>query len=344
MRETVRRRARELGFDGCRFTTADRPDHAGRFLEWVAAGHHGTMGYLERQAARRIDPRQVLPGAKTIILLAISYAAPKGGTPGGEAPGPIARYARYADYHEVLSVPLQALTEVVDRLGGPGTSSRWYVDTGPILERDLAHRAGLGFIGKHTNLISRSLGNWFFIAEILTTLELEPDPSERSRCGTCTRCLEACPTGAITAPYELDARRCIAYLTIEFKGSIPETLRPAIGRRIFGCDDCLEVCPWNRFAREGRILLEHRREDLQEPDLLELLALDESTFRRRFSGTPLLRSKRRGLLRNVCVALGNTGGAASVPALDRASRDSEPLVAEHAQWALSEIDRRSATV
>ena len=201
--------------------------------------------------------------------------------------GIIARYARFADYHDVLGGRLKSLTEFVNQLGGPQTRSLWYVDTGPLLERDLAQRAGLGFVGKHTNVISRRLGNWIFLAEILTTLELAPDMPEKNHCGNCTRCLAACPTNAITAPFQLDARKCISYLTIELKGAIPVELRPAIGNRIFGCDDCLAVCPWNKFAREGRLMRPHARADLRQPDLLELLQLDEAGFKARFAGTPL---------------------------------------------------------
>jgi len=212
-----------------------------------------------------------------------------------------------------------------------------------VLERDLAQRAGLGFIGKHTNLISRGLGNWIFLSEIITTLELEVDEPERNRCGTCTRCITACPTGAITAPFQLDARRCISYLTIELKGPIPVELRPAIGNRIYGCDDCLAVCPWNRFAREGQMMKAHARPDLATPDLLELLALDEAGFKRRFAGTAMARTRRRGLLRNVCVALGNAGDERALPALQKASQDAEPLIAEHARWAVGRIEARNAT-
>ena len=238
---------------------------------------------------------------------------------------------------------MKTLTEFVNQLGGASTRSLWYVDTGPLLERDLAQRAGLGFIGKHTNLISRPLGNWIFLAEIITTLELEPDPPEKNRCGTCARCLEACPTHAIIGPFQLDARLCISYLPIELKGPIPVELRSAVGNRIYGCDDCLAVCPWNRFAREGRLMKAHAREDLQQPDLIELLALDEPGFKKRFAGTPVSRTKRRGLLRNVCVALGNVGDATALPALDRATRDPEPLVAEHARWAVGQIRSRTAS-
>ena len=216
-----------------------------------------------------------------------------------------------------------------------------YVDTGPILERDLAQRAGLGFIGKHASLVSRRLGNWFFLAEILTTLELEPDLPETNHCGSCRRCLAACPTGALVAPFQLDARLCISYLTIELKGAIPAHLRPAIGNRIFGCDDCLAACPWNRFGREGRIMQASARSDLTTTSLIEWLGMDEARFKIRFAGTPMARAKRRGLLRNVCVALGNTAGPDALPALAKAAADPEPLIAEHARWAISELERRA---
>jgi epoxyqueuosine reductase len=249
----------------------------------------------------------------------------------------VAGYARYTDYHRILEERLKQLTVSVSEVGGPDTRSFWYVDTGPLLERDLAQRAGLGFIGKHTNLISRRLGNWILLSEIITTLELEPDAPEKNRCGSCTRCMAACPTAAITAPFQLDARRCISYLTIELKGPIPLELRSAMGNRIFGCDDCLAACPWNRFAREGRMMKGHARADLATPDLQELLALDETEFKRRFAGTPLLRAKRHGLLRNVCVALGNMTDQTALAALQKAASDREPLIAEHAAWAMEQI-------
>ena len=349
VRAAIRQRATGLGFPICRFTTAAPPDHSGQFREWLAAGSHGEMAYLTRQADKRTDLQLVLPGVRSVICLAVSYhfhstpdrslsPPPSGIRP--PASGEIARYARFADYHRVLTEPLRSLAAFVDQVGGTGTRSRWYVDTGPVLERDLAQRAGVGFVGKHTNLISRSSGNWLFLAEILTTAELEPDEPEKNRCGSCARCLAACPTQAITAPFQLEARRCISYLTIELKGPIPADLRPAVGNRIFGCDDCLAVCPWNRFAQEGRLLKSHARADLGQPGLLELLALDERGFKLRFAGTPILRAKRRGLLRNVAVALGNVGDASALPALERAAADPEPLIAEHALWARGQIAAR----
>ncbi len=355
MKAAIRQRARELGFDDCRFTTAAPPEHTAQFQKWIQAGQHGEMGYLARNADKRVEPEQVLAGARSVISLAVSYSANSGqrsavseghaATPLATEHGPlntgiVARYARFTDYHDVLAAPLKQLTEAVNQLGGAETRSLWYVDTGPLLERDLAQRAGLGFAGKHTNLISRRLGNWFFLAEIITTLELEPDAAEKNRCGSCTRCITACPTQAITAPFQLDARRCISYLTIELKGAIPVEFRSAIGSRIYGCDDCLAACPWNKFAQAGSLMRAHARADLAQPDLLELLALDDAGFKRRFTGTPMLRTKRRGLLRNVCVALGNVGDATALPHLERAAADPEPLIAEHAHWAIGQINAR----
>ncbi len=352
MKESIRQHARELGFDDCRFTTAAAPAAAGQFQKWLADGRHGEMAWLERTAEKRLNPQKILPGAKSVICLAASYetktphfallAASKqsedGPTPHS---GLIARYARFADYHRVLAGPLKQLGAFVNQLGGPETRSLWYVDTGPLLEREFAQRAGLGFIGKHTNVISRQRGNWIYLAELITTLELEPDAPEQNHCGRCTRCLAACPTGAITAPFQLDARKCISYLTIELKGPIPVELRPAIGNRIFGCDDCLAVCPWNRFARAGRMMQAHARPDLSAPNLVELLQLDDAAFQSRFAGTPVLRTKRRGLLRNVCVALGNTGDRSVLPALANAARDPDPLIAAHAHWAIANIQSQN---
>jgi len=368
MKEAIRLRALELGFGDCRFTTVAAPASADKFQNWLAANQHGEMSWLERTAPKRVDPQKVLPGAKSVICLAVNYATRLDtqssewpltqplatlSPPGGERDGVrgrsfstldprpstavVARYARFTDYHDVLGERLKELTAAVNQLGGDGTRSLWYVDTGPFLERDLAQRAGLGFIGKHTNVISRQFGNWILLGEIITTLELEPDAPEKNRCGKCTRCISACPTQAITAPFQLDARKCISYLTIELKGPIPVELRPAIGNRIFGCDDCLAVCPWNRFAQEGKMMMTQARPDLATPDLIELLRLDDPGFKSRFAGTPILRTKRRGLLRNVCVALGNIGDKSTLPHLQKAASDAEPLIAEHARWAIERV-------
>ena len=353
MKQAIRQRAVELGFDDCRFTTAAMPASARQFQTWIGEKRFGEMSWIERGAPKRIDPQKVLAGAKSVICVAVSYAAERsaGGSPASSMNitrtsrprsfGLIARYARFADYHDVLGGRLKLLTQFVNHLSGAQTRSLWYVDTGPVLERDFAQRAGIGFIGKHTNVISRKFGNWIFLAEILTTLELEPDEPEKNHCGKCARCITACPTNAITAPFQLDARKCISYLTIELKGAIPVGLRRDIGNRIFGCDDCLAACPWNRFAREGNLMKPHARPDLDQPELIELLQLDEAGFKSRFAGTPVLRVKRCGLLRNVCVALGNTGDESALPHLQRAAGDSEPLIAEHARWAIEEIMRRA---
>ena len=359
MKEAIRQRAAELGFDDCRFTTAAPPASAKQFQNWLAQKQHGEMAWLERNADKRVDPQKVLAGAKSVIALAISYhtsnfkllntnfqnaaSQPEANWKlkivNGKS-GDVARYAQFADYHDVLAEKLKVLAAYANELGGAGTKSLWYVDTGPLLERDFAQRAGLGFVGKHTNLISRRLGNWIFLAEILTTLEIEPDAPEKNHCGSCSRCLTACPTQAITAPFELDARKCISYLTIELKGAIPVELRPLIGNRIYGCDDCLAVCPWNKFARAGSLMKPHFLADLREPDLLELLGLDDASFKQKFAGSPILRTKRRGFLRNVCVALGNTGGESALPVLEKSAHDREPLIAEHARWAMKEIESR----
>jgi epoxyqueuosine reductase len=341
MKEAIRGRALELGFDDCRFTSAAKPAGANQFQNWLAEKRHGEMAWLERTAPKRMDPQKILPGAKSIICLAASYAV---AIPNSDLRPPtsgfVARYARFTDYHDVLAERLKPLTAFVNQLGTPETRSLWYVDTGPLLERDFAQRAGLGFVGKHTSVISRKFGNWILLAEIITTLELEPDAPEKNHCGKCARCLAACPTNAITAPFQLDARRCISYLTIELKGAIPVELRPAIGNRIFGCDDCLAVCPWNRFARAGNLMKTSSRPELDRAALIELLQIDEAGFQSRFAGTPILRVKRRGLLRNVCVALGNVGDASALPHLQKAANDPEPLIAAHATWAIAQIQSR----
>ena len=348
MNAALRQRAAELGFDDCRFTTATPPASAEKFQGWLAGKQNGEMAWLERNAEKRIEPQKVLAEAKSVIALAVSYAQSDEQQPAAACNsslithnsrfhGTVARYAQFKDYHDIIGEKLKALAAFVNELGGGQATSLWYVDTGPILERDLAQRAGIGFVGKHTNLISRKLGNWIFLAEILTTLELPPDAPEKNHCGKCSRCLAACPTNAITAPFELDARKCISYLTIELKGAIPIEFRKAIGNRIYGCDDCLAACPWNKFARAGNLMKPHARTDLAAPDLMELLQLDDAGFKARFAGTPMLRTKRRGLLRNVCVALGNVGDTTALPALEKAAHDKEPLIVEHARWALAEI-------
>lgn len=346
MKDSLRTLAADLGFAVCRFTTVEPPATGKALAQWIEHGHHGEMGWIARNLEKRLNPGLILPEARTLVCLAVSYGAapePTRKTAPSGLQASVARYARHQDYHEVLAKPLQLMAAHLNALGGAGTRSLWYVDTGPILERDLAQRAGVGFVGKHTNLIHRRLGNWLLLAEILTTLSIPPDDPEQNRCGKCTRCLDACPTQAFVGPFQLDARRCISYLTIENKGPIPEEFRAAIGGHVFGCDDCLEVCPWNRWAHTSRLMQSVARPELDQPALLEWLQLDEAGFRRTFAGTPLLRSKRRGLLRNVCVVLGNVGDLTALPQLRQAAQDPEPLIAEHAAWAIRHIERRTAS-
>jgi epoxyqueuosine reductase len=330
-------RAQALGFDLCRVAQCARPPHAAEFDRWLEDGNAGDMSWLARNKERRKDPGQVLPGARSMIVLAMNYWQGHEPAP-GSARGTVARYAWGDDYHDLIEDRLRELDRWLATQGG---AQKCYVDTGPVLERDFAALAGAGWHGKSTMLISQQLGTWFFLAEILTTLDLPPDEPARDRCGTCTRCISACPTGAIDAPHHLDARRCISYLTIELKGSIPEDLRPLIGDRIYGCDDCLTACPWNRFAQASHETAFAAREAVRM-SLVELLSLSEQAFREAFRRSPIKRIKRRGLLRNVCVALGNTGTPADLPALERAAHDPEPLLQEHAQWAIRQINERCA--
>lgn len=291
------------------------------------------MAWMERNPERRTDPQRVLQGAKSVVVLAMNYA--QGTTKTTGSMERIARYAWNDDYHDLLEPKLRQIDTFLQQHGG---IQRAYTDTGPILERNFGAMAGVGWQGKSTMLIHPKLGAWFFLAEVLTTLNLPPNEPMPNRCGHCTRCIDACPTRAITAPYRLDARRCISYLTIEHKGSIPEALRPLIGVRIYGCDACAAACPWNRFAQASQEAAFAARPAVQL-SLRELLALDEDQFRTLFRGSPIKRIKRRGLLRNVCVALGNTGTADDLPALERAASDPEQLIAEHALWAIQKIRR-----
>jgi epoxyqueuosine reductase len=336
--DQVKSRAAELGFDACRIASARVATHADAFREWIAAGKHGEMAWLERSPDRRCDPREVLPGCKSLICLALNYFPGDRPFPEGHPGGyRIARYAWNNDYHDLLDARLRDFDADLRNLGG---IQKPYVDTGPVLERDFATDSGLGWNGKSTMQIHPRLGTWFFLAEILTTLELAPDPPFGDHCGKCTRCISACPTQAITAPHRLDARRCISYLTIENKGPIPLEFREAIGDRIYGCDDCLDACPWNRFAAESREATFQAREAVFRMRLRDFLDLDDDGFRSLFAKSPIKRIKRSRFLRNVCVALGNTGSPDDLPALTRAAADPEPLVAEHAEWAIARIQKR----
>ena len=328
--------AKETGFDSCRIAACNAPAHATEFREWLSEGLHGEMNYMQRGEEKRCDPEKVLSGARSILILALNYFQRK--KPQRDvASGRIARYAWGADYHEVIAGKLDKIDKFLHSFGG---QQKCYVDTGPVLERDHAAQAGIGWHGKSTMLINERLGTWFFLAEILTTLDLPPDEPVTDRCGTCERCIKACPTGAITASHRLDARRCISYLTIELKSAIPLELRPLIGDRIFGCDDCLEACPWNRFARESREAAFSARQSAVGMSLREYLELNDTEFRALFKDSPIKRIKRRGFLRNVCVALGNVGDRSDLAALERLVADPEPLVTEHAAWAINQIRNR----
>ncbi len=326
--------AREVGFDLCRVTTAEAAPHAKEFRQWLLEGKHGTMDWLVRGAEKRAELDLVLPGVRSIIVLATNYFQ---GPAEVRSRGKIARYAWGGDYHDLIEPRLARLVAFLKERGG---FQRSYTDTGPVLERDFAARAGIGWHGKSTMILNRELGTWFFLSVILTTLEIAPDAPATAHCGSCTRCIAACPTQAITGPRQLDARRCVSYLTIENKGPIPLEFRRAVGDRIYGCDDCLTACPWNRFAVSSSEITFQATEAVFSVELQSYLTWTDDEFRRRFRGSPIKRIKRRGFLRNVCVALGNIGDANDLPALRLAAKDPEPLIAEHALWAISEIEQR----
>lgn len=343
LKRSIKDKARQLGFTLAGVTIPDPPPHYSTFENWLAQGHHGTMGYLaaERSRLRRADPRQILPECKSILVLATAYPSPRGrGMPEGQGEGKIAAYARGLDYHDVLPARMQELIQFIEeQVGGP-VKNRWYTDSGPLLERDLAQRAGIGWIGKNTCLIHPKRGSYFLLSEILLDLDLEPDPPFLTdHCGTCTRCIEACPTGCILPDRTLDARRCISYLTIELKDDIPPELRAKIGDWAFGCDICQMVCPWNRFAAEGDPAF---KPNAPPPSLTEELSLTPQTFNQRFKRTPVQRAKRRGYLRNVAVALGNTGDMHHLPVLQQALNDPEPMIREHVKWAMDKINKRAS--
>ncbi len=339
MKDSLNAYARSLGFEICRVAPCTEPPHADEFRTWLAEGRAGEMEWLSRNQDRRTDPQLVLPGAKSMIVLALNYwQGEPPTTSGSQAHGRIAHYAWGEDYHDLVEPKLKALDSWLSDRGG---RQRYYVDTGPVLERDFAAMAGVGWHGKSTMLIHPTLGTWFFLAELLTTLDFAPDEPTLDRCGRCTRCIDACPTAAILGPHQLDARRCISYLTIELKGSIPEEFRPLIGDRIYGCDDCLSACPWNRFAQASTEAAFAAKPFVHEWALRDFLGLDDEGFRTLFKKSPIKRIKRRGFLRNVCVALGNVGSDEDLPALEQAVQDREPLIAEHAQWAVTQIKSRS---
>ena len=334
MKAELHELARRAGFEACGFVAAQAAPHRQPFVRWLEEGSHADMHWLARNPERRTDPRNVLAGCQTVIVLAKNYFQ---GGPNPRQNGRIARYAYGEDYHEPMLSAMEPISEFLTQRGG---TQKAYVDTGPILERDFAAESGVAWQGKSTMCLSQGLGTWFFLGTILTTLSIEADSPARNRCGSCTRCIDACPTQAITGPYRLDARRCISYHTIENKGSIPLEYRSAIGDRIYGCDDCLEACPWNRFAaatRENRFLMPP---EVQSKDLRSLAALSEDEFRSLFRRSPIRRIKRNRFVRNVCVALGNVGTEDDLPVLRRLAGDADSLVAEHANWAIEKITER----
>jgi epoxyqueuosine reductase len=337
--QLIKAQAYGMGFDLVGIASLGAAETADQFDDWVSRGFAGEMDYLPRGAAKRRDTRYPCEGARSAIVVALNY----GGT---SATGPIARYARGDDYHDVMWRMLDSLHVWIDDQVGYATMGKSYVDTGPILERDLARRAGLGWFGKNTNLINPQLGSFFFIGSLLIDLDLEPDtPFEADRCGSCTRCLEACPTGAIVEPRVLDSTRCISYLTIEAKGAIPADLREGIGDRVYGCDICQDVCPWNvSFSRElssdalaPRKSIEGNAREISR----NLLAMGIEDFRVTFKGSAMKRAKLRGLKRNAAVVLGNVGEAGDIPLLESALADSEELVHEHVSWAIDRIISRT---
>lgn len=332
-------RARELGLEAGASSAPPGPEKE-QLEAWLARGDQADLRWLERDPGRRADSRRVLPGARSVVSVGLGHFVELPPPPDDRPRGRIARYALGDDYHELLLPKVRALAELLG-----DDEARPYVDTGPVMEKPRAQRAGLGWVGKHTNAVSRTHGSWWFIGDVVTRVEVEPSEPHEDHCGTCTACLDVCPTRAIRPdePYRLDANLCISYLTIELRGPIPRPLRPLIGDWVFGCDLCLDVCPWNRFAEPTRELRYQPRPELVNPPLTDLLRWDQATFSRVLKGSPIKRTKRRGLLRNVAVALGNSGDRAVAPDLAGCLRDEpEPLVRGHAAWALGELGGAAA--
>jgi epoxyqueuosine reductase len=333
----LKAKAAALGFDLCRIAPPAAIAGAGeRLAEWLALGRHGDMAWMQATAERRADPRALWPEVRACVMLGVNYALdvdPLAATRRCDA-GAVSVYARHRDYHDVIKGRLKQLASwFAAKAGG---DVKVFVDTAPLMEKPLAQAAGLGWQGKHTNLVSRDFGSWLFLGALLTTCDLPPDAPETDHCGACRACLDACPTQAFPAPYQLDARRCISYLTIEHKGPIPEPMREKIGNRVYGCDDCLAVCPWNKFAKDAREA-KLVAPDWRDPPLAELAALDDAGFRARFAGSPIKRVGRDRFLRNVMIAVGNSGDGALAPAARARLADDSELVREAARWALERL-------
>ncbi len=344
MKAAIRAKALALGFSAIGFAPARLVPEAGaRLKEFIAHGKHGDMGWLAERTEQRRSPDALWPQAKSVIVLGLNYGPDHNPLENLRATDKanISVYARGRDYHDVLKKKLRVLARWIAETYT--TEVKLFVDTAPVMEKPLAQSAGLGWQGKHTNLVSRDFGSWLFLGEIFTALELEPDNAERDHCGACTACLDICPTQAITAPYQLDARRCISYLTIEHKGPIPRGFRKAMGNRIYGCDDCLSVCPWNKFAQLGHEAELAPRPENHLPDLLELAQLDDTAFRVRFSGSPIKRIGRDRFIRNVLIALGNSGNVEATAPVAKLLEDPSPLVRGAAIWALSQINSQRFT-
>ena len=338
--QQIQARANQLGFELVGITPAAQSETIARYRQWVESGYAGKMDYLERHLPLKVDVRQLLAEAQSVICLAMNYYTLDPPKPFADDParGQISRYAWGDDYHDVIRQRLSELVDFIKQTAETELKTRICVDTAPIIEREYAQKAGIGWIGKNTNLIHWRSGSWYFLAEVLINIDLEADTSSlRGSCGTCTRCIEACPTDAIIEPNLLDSRLCISYLTIELKESIPKALRPKIGNLIFGCDICQEVCPWNSKAVPTDEPAFQPRDGNLTPKLLSLIGMTQQEFSRRFKGSPIKRTKRRGFLRNVLVAIGNWGQPRAVPALKNALTDDEPLVRSHAAWALGKI-------
>jgi epoxyqueuosine reductase len=342
--QRIKQEGQRLGFELVGISPVQIPPHEESFAQWLRSKFHGKLDYMERTEILRRDPRQLVPWAISVISVGMNYhrtGLPRS-TPPERGHGWISRYAWGDDYHDVMRKKLESLLDFVRSISSDAVEGRVFVDSGPILERDLAGVAGIGWIGKNTQLISPKRGSWFFLGELFTNVPLDYDRAIRNRCGQCELCLKACPTSAFVGPYVLDARRCISYLTIELKGFIPRHLRPLIGNHIFGCDICQEICPYNVKAGSTDEASYAPRHGLYAPELIPLLALDQDEFRRRFRGSPILRAKRRGFLRNVAVAIGNNAGPEAVPALSQALHDEEALVRGHVAWALGCIGSQAA--
>jgi epoxyqueuosine reductase len=344
LKQALQERARELGFDIVGIATPDSiPLAAERLRQFLAEGAHGDMEWMQTSAQRRGSPRALWPQARSIIMLGLNYA--REGDPLAtlqrRSRGAISVYAQSTDYHDVIKPRLKVLARWLTAQAGGEV--KVFVDTAAVMEKPLAAAAGVGWQGKHTNLVSRQFGSWLFLGAIFSTLELPPDPPEQDHCGSCRACLDICPTAAFPAPYRLDARRCISYLTIEHKGSIPRELRAAIGNRIYGCDDCLAVCPWNKFAQATRDTKLALRDELNAPRLRDLARLDDAAFRKTFAKTPVKRTGRDRFVRNVLIAIGNSGDPIFVLDAERLLADRSPLVRAAAIWALSRLDRDRLT-